>query len=263
MSEMAIRVIAEEDWANAWKEHFHPLRIGRQFVVKPTWREFHAKPGDMIIELDPGMAFGTGIHPTTRMMLEAMETVPIEGRSVLDIGTGSGILAIGAVKLGAHAVLAVDVDATSCDVAHENAQLNSAEDRISVRLGTVEEGDPVCDVVLVNIIATVIAGLAPTLARVLAQNGVLVASGIIEERVGLVEEAFLRGLAFGFVILGAQMTGYVWSLTRHPPMPDLRHQFRFFVAPERIAGSTVTLPASHLAADEPRFAAQPWHAGSS
>jgi ribosomal protein L11 methyltransferase len=189
ISALSTRVIAEEDWANSWKEHFHPLRIGRRFVIKPSWREFDAQPDELIIALDPGMAFGTGLHPTTRMMLEAMEDVIVTGDRVFDVGTGSGILAIAAARLGAAEVLAVDVDPIACSIASENIGLNKVDSVVSVSEGS-GGSEGTFDVVLANIIATVIADLAPTIRGLMKADSRLIVSGIIEERAHLVSEAF-------------------------------------------------------------------------
>lgn len=189
VSELRTREVEEEDWANAWKEHFHPLRIGRRIVIRPSWRQFDARPSDVVVDLDPGMAFGTGLHPTTRMVLEAMENrVPIGGR-VFDVGTGSGILAVAAAKLGAGEVLAVDSDPVAVRVAAENAALNGVGGVVTVRQGSAESGTGDYDVVLANIVASVIAGLAHQLAARLAASGTLIASGIIAERRSMVDAA--------------------------------------------------------------------------
>lgn len=207
---LTTRTVDDEDWAEAWKEHFHVTRIGRRVVIKPTWRDLTAAEGDLaVIELDPGMAFGTGTHPTTRLCLEALEDVVQPGDTVLDIGTGSGILAIGALKLGAAQALGVDVSTVAVRVARENAAVNGLAARFAVTQGTVGIGpegevlltpappepdeDPVAlltavraiapaQVVVANIIARVIGELAPALIAATAPGGTLIASGIIAER---------------------------------------------------------------------------------
>jgi len=132
-----IRFISETDWAEAWKTGYDVFRAGRRLVIKPTWRDYAPQPGDLIIELDPGMAFGSGLHPTTRLCLEALEDyLPPEG-TVLDVGTGSGILAIAAARLGASRVLALDTDPLAVRVARENVGLNQVEPVVDVELGTV------------------------------------------------------------------------------------------------------------------------------
>lgn len=210
IGEVMSRRIAEEDWANAWKEHYQVLHLGRRTVIKPSWREYTPRQGEVVVQLDPGMAFGTGLHPTTRNCLLALEDAIQPGDRVLDVGTGSGILALAALKLGAASVFALDVSAVAVEAARENAAINGVGDRMQVRLGTLEgaAGEPffplpegldvygseigTYDIVLANIIARVIGQLAPALARAVRPGGTLIASGIIEERRAEAEEP-LRG----------------------------------------------------------------------
>ncbi len=201
ISEVTIQRMAEEDWANAWKEHYHVAHLGKRVVIKPSWREYDATPGEVVVELDPGMAFGTGLHPTTRTCILALEEAVKPGDRVLDVGTGSGILSLAALKLGASQVLAVDVSPVAVEATRANAAANAVGDRIDVRLATLEgaAGEPFTpispevavlsaaelgeyDVVLANIIARVIAQLAPALLRATRPGGIVIASGIIAER---------------------------------------------------------------------------------
>ena len=122
--EPQIRTLREEDWAHAWKKFYKPLRVGQRVILKPSWEEFTAQPEDIVVELDPGMAFGTGLHPTTRLCIAALETIVQPGDSILDIGTGSGVLAIVAQKLGATRILATDIDPIAVEVTAENAERN-------------------------------------------------------------------------------------------------------------------------------------------
>jgi ribosomal protein L11 methyltransferase len=184
------REIDEEDWANAWKEHFHPLQIGR-IVVKPTWRDWRAQPGQIIVELDPGMAFGTGLHPTTRLMLLALQERVHERMRVFDLGTGSGILAIAAALMGAT-VVAVDSSSVAANVAEANIHANHLTGRISVAEGSIElVAHETFDLVLANLVAQVLIELAPKIASCLAPGAEVLGSGIIEERVDDVARAFV------------------------------------------------------------------------
>ncbi|SDG19681.1 50S ribosomal protein L11 methyltransferase [Desulfosporosinus hippei] len=179
--------LKEEDWATAWKAYFKPIYIGKNFLVKPTWEEVEVKPEDVVLELDPGMAFGTGTHPTTTLCLRTLEDMIKPEHVVFDLGTGSGILAIAAAKLGAK-VEAVDLDSVAVKVAQENVDLNNVGDRVRVLrgdLGTVLVGQ--ADVVIANIIADVILGLLPDLKRILKPTGEFLASGIIDKRAEEVE----------------------------------------------------------------------------
>ena len=190
--------LKEEDWETAWKAYFKPIRVGEHFLIKPTWEPVNPLEGDIILELDPGMAFGTGTHATTTLCLRALEGVVKPGQRVFDLGTGSGILAIAAAKLGAK-VDAVDLDSVAIRVAQENVDLNRVNDRVQVvrgDLGTVLTGQ--ADVVIANIIADVILILLPDLKRILHPDGEFLASGIIENRAEDVAEGLMEA---GFEIV--------------------------------------------------------------
>ena len=181
------RIVNEEDWANAWKDYFHVTHIGRRLVIRPSWREYSPKDDEVVLELDPGMAFGTGLHPTTRMCLEQVEKYTRPSMHVLDVGTGSGILALAAAKLGAADVYCIDNSSVAVESATANVATNGLNDHITVVLGILDDSEATrmlaqYDLVLANIIARVICSIAPYLAQVLAPAGLLIASGIIEER---------------------------------------------------------------------------------
>jgi ribosomal protein L11 methyltransferase len=187
VGELQTRIVNEEDWANAWKDYYHVTHIGKRLVIRPSWREYTPKDDEVVIELDPGMAFGTGLHPTTRMCLEQVEQRVWPGLRVLDVGTGSGILALAAAKLGAASVYCIDNSSVAVESAIANAAVNQLSERISVVLGVLDDAEATrlagqFDLVLANIIARVIGSIAPYLARVLTPGGILITGGIIEER---------------------------------------------------------------------------------
>ncbi len=198
IGELQVRRVHEDDWANAWKEHYHPLRIGR-LLVKPSWRHVDAEVGTVVVEIDPGMAFGTGIHQTTRMCLAALERLVEPGMVVIDQGTGSGILACAAARLGAAEVWARDITEVATAAAIENAERNGVSDRVHVQLvdqnAPVERqvfpssGQPVADLVVANIIANAIIRMAPAFASSSRPAALLIASGIIRERADEVAQA--------------------------------------------------------------------------
>ena len=192
------REMDEQDWANAWKEHFHVLRIGRRVVVKPTWRDYTSQPDDAIVELDPGMAFGTGLHPSTRLCLLELDATPPRDTHVLDLGTGSGILAIAAARLGARDVLALDIDSVAVTVATDNVRRNGLSDRIAVARGTLPlANDPRrdaapsgFDIAVANITAPVLTGMAEHLVAALRPGGRLIAGGILDDLAPALRERF-------------------------------------------------------------------------
>lgn len=178
-----VRVLEEEDWTTAWKKHYRPLRVGRRLVIVPVWEEPpEVEPDAVVIRLNPGMAFGTGLHPTTRLALRLLEEAVRPGVRVLDVGTGSGILAIAAALLGAHHVVATDVDPQAVVAARQNIRENRVEDRVEVREGSLPEGVSF-DLVLVNILPHVILNLLDQgLWENVRPGGDLILSGIVEPR---------------------------------------------------------------------------------
>lgn len=173
-----VGAVDEEDWANGWKKYFRPIRIGRRLVVTPPWESPDLAEGEIAIVIDPGMAFGTGSHPTTQLCLVALEELVVPGAAVADIGTGSGILSIAAAKLGAGVVYAVDIDPLAVRIASENAQVNGAAIETSNRFPIGKR----YDVVVANIIADTLIEMATELSSITAPGGFLIASGIIEGR---------------------------------------------------------------------------------
>src|SRR3984893_2557434 len=197
VGDLQTRVVNEEDWANAWKDYYHVTHIGKRLVIRPSWREYTPQQDEVTLELDPGMAFGTGLHPTTRMCLEQVEQRTRPGMCVLDVGTGSGILALASAKLGAASVYCIDNSSVAVESATANAAMNDLSDKITVILGTLDKVEAArmadqFDMVLVNILAHIIGGMAPQLAQVVAPGCFLIASGIIEARQADAEGPLLR-----------------------------------------------------------------------
>lgn len=191
-AEVTTREVREKDWANAWKEYYKPFRIGENIVIKPSWEPYDAMPEDIVLELDPGMAFGTGSHETTKMCIEFLQKYVKKGVTVFDLGCGSGILSIAASKLGSDKVYAVDIDEVAVRSSMENIKI-SGVNNVYVRQGSlfdVIEGR--ADVIVANIIADVIIKIADTVPKYLNDGGVFIASGIIKDRAQDVKEALSR-----------------------------------------------------------------------
>lgn len=176
--------VAQDDWANNWKKYYKPLRVGKNLVIKPSWEDYVKKPDDVIVELDPGMAFGTGTHETTRMCMAQLEKYVTSQSRVLDVGCGSGILAITALLLGAEHAVGVDIDPVAADVAVENGRRNGfTKPRYTIKQGNlVEEITGQYDVVVANIVADIIKLLCGDVKQFMTDEGVFICSGIIEER---------------------------------------------------------------------------------
>ncbi|MBP3636793.1 MAG: 50S ribosomal protein L11 methyltransferase [Clostridia bacterium] len=191
--------VKDEDWSEVWKQFYKPFRAGKSLVVKPTWEPYDKQEGDRIIEIDPGMAFGSGTHETTGMCLELLEEVVQGGEHVIDVGTGSGILAIGAAMLGAKDVLAIDIDPMAVKVARENVEHNGLQDTITTLEGNLlEKVDAQCELCVANIIADVICMFAAPLNDHIVPGGLFICSGIIKEREQDVHDALI---AAGYTIL--------------------------------------------------------------
>jgi ribosomal protein L11 methyltransferase len=196
MPQPAFAYVNEEDWAEAWKVHYHPVRLGKRILIRPRWIEVIPEPDDLIISLDPGMAFGTGTHPTTQLCLEAMEDLVKPGLDVLDLGCGSGILAIAAAKLGATNIVGVDIDEVAVQVTLENAQDNGVGEHITAFQGSLESlitSARRYDLALVNILAKVIIPMCEQgLGQLVRPGGKAIFSGLIETQVEEVEEALRK-----------------------------------------------------------------------
>jgi len=195
------RRLPEERWRDSWKRYFRPRRIGRRLLVRPSWATYRARAGDTVIEIDPGMAFGTGQHPTTTMCLRALEEHLRRGDEVLDLGTGSGILAVAAAKLGARRVLALDIDPQAVKAARENAAANGVGDVVEVREGTLPESmaGERFDLIVANISGLTLERLAASLAGTLRDGGALIVSGFLEDAVA--------GLGRVFAVAGLRVDG--------------------------------------------------------
>ncbi|WP_055107407.1 50S ribosomal protein L11 methyltransferase [Paenibacillus ihumii] len=208
-ADIVVKDVSEDDWANNWKQYFKPIRVSERLTIKPTWEEYAPQSEEeRIIELDPGMAFGTGTHPTTSLCLRTLEGVIRPGDEVIDVGTGSGILAIGAAKLGASRVLALDLDPVAVSSALENTRLNKLENQITVvesDLLSVLKQETGAElnvalpvrVVVANILAEIILLFIDDVYQALQPGGYYIASGIYKNKEQAVEEALL---AAGFEI---------------------------------------------------------------
>ena len=176
----------EEDWANNWKKYYKPSKVGEKIVVKPIWEEYEAKDEELVVELDPGMAFGTGEHETTRMCIQALEKYVQKDSTVFDVGCGSGILAIAAAKLGAKLAVGVDLDPVAVESAKENVGFNNIDNIQILHGNLIEVIDGKADIVVANIIAEIICILTEDVSRVIKPNGYFITSGIIHDRVEMV-----------------------------------------------------------------------------
>jgi ribosomal protein L11 methyltransferase len=188
--------VDDEDWATAWKKYYKPFHISDSVVIKPSWEEYEKQTGELVIEMDPGMAFGTGTHETTRLCSQLLEKYVKKEDTVIDVGCGTGILSIIAVKLGASHAEAIDIDEVAARVSKENCAINGVIDRITVRKGVLADLEPQkADIVVANIIADVVIGLSGLMPSYLKKDGVLLTSGIIRERRDDVVKAY-TGLGF-------------------------------------------------------------------
>lgn len=193
--------VDEEEWSTAWKKYYHPIRVGERLVVVPAWEKYDAKPTDIIVRMDPGMAFGTGTHETTRLVCGLIEKYLVPGQRMLDVGTGSGILAICASKLGAGECFAYDIDPVAVRVAEENCKDNDCANitcEVSDLLASVDTDGGLYDFAVANIVADIIIRMAPDIGAYLKKGAHLITSGIIERYADGVREA-MRAHGFELV----------------------------------------------------------------
>ncbi len=203
--EIVLRNLDDEDWANNWKKYFKPFTVSDKIIIKPSWEEYtESTEGKIILEIDPGMSFGTGQHHTTKLVIEQIEKHLTENMEVLDMGCGSGILSIAAILLGAKSCVGIDIDENATHIAKENAELNNIfEDRFTVYCGNVTDDEVLqneigygkYDMIAVNIIADIIIGMSHNFPKFLKKNGLVIASGIIEKYKQDVLDNFI-GLGF-------------------------------------------------------------------
>ncbi len=193
LGEVVFTEISEDDWAHSWKKYYKPIKIGPKVVVKPTWESYDPQEGEIVVEIDPGMAFGTGTHETTSMCIKLLQEYVTPGSVVVDVGCGSGILSIISAKLGAKKVIGIDSDEVAVDVARKNINLNNVEQKVAIIKGNLLEGiRQKADLIVANITADVIIKLAQEVGELIKSEGLLIVSGIIKERRYEVKNALER-----------------------------------------------------------------------
>ncbi|MBN2285602.1 MAG: 50S ribosomal protein L11 methyltransferase [Tissierellales bacterium] len=207
LTEIEIQEIEERDWNSEWKKNFKPFRLGQNVIIKPSWESYDSKSDDIIIEIDPGAAFGTGTHETTSICIEEMEKYLNEGMDVLDIGTGTGILAILASKLGAKSVLGIDIDEDSIRISKENTKINHCHNIEIIKSNLLESIDYQADLVTANITADIIVRMIPELSKVMKKGGIFISSGILDTKVDSVKNALTE---HGFNII-EEVTKGEWA----------------------------------------------------
>jgi len=221
---LATEIVVDPDWEEQWKKYFKPLRVTRSIVIKPTWERYQATSRDTVIDIDPGMAFGTGQHPSTWMCLEAMEEILLKDRSfrewrVLDVGTGTGILGIAAAKLGAKSVMCVDIDPQAVEIAHQNVAVNRVGDRVVIVNSDVVKIKGTFELIAANLTADALVKIKSHLVKMMEPGGYLIISGIIEQNRKDIEKAFLKD-----------------KLTTHRAITDKEWLSYVFKKPPRVNG---------------------------
>ncbi len=205
--EISLGNLSEEDWANNWKKYFHPMNVGNKILIKPEWEELGEPTDRLVFNINPGMTFGTGSHYTTQLCIEELENYVDDKKTVLDLGCGSGILSIISLMLGAKSALAVDIDPNCVDIAYQNAKRNNVNiDNYEVISGNILDDENICnyiqknkyDIVLANIVADVIIASMPLVKTCIADNGIFITSGIIEDRIDDVKNALIKN---GFEVI--------------------------------------------------------------
>ncbi|WP_099221180.1 50S ribosomal protein L11 methyltransferase [Listeria costaricensis] len=200
-----VQDVDDNDWATAWKKYYHPVQITEKITVVPTWETYSGKEGELIIELDPGMAFGTGTHPTTQLCMRALEKYVTPNDFLIDVGTGSGVLSITSIQLGAKKVLALDLDEVAVRAAKENIEQNRVAEHIEVRQNNLLEGiEAQADVIVANILAEVILLFPQDVYKNLRPGSLFIASGIIEQKAEVVREALIEA---GLTVLETEQQG--------------------------------------------------------
>jgi ribosomal protein L11 methyltransferase len=201
--DFSVHAIADPDWGEQWKKYFKPLRIHKNIVIKPTWERYSPSARDIVVEIDPGMAFGTGQHASTRMCLEALEEILLKDRAfkdrssitkwrILDVGTGTGILSITCAKLGAEKVVALDIDPLATDIAHKNVTINHVGDQVEVITQDVAKYKGRFELIVANLNAEPLIKLRPHLLSLMEDGAYLIISGIIEQSTKKIEKSFLK-----------------------------------------------------------------------
>ena len=224
VSLLRTRILEEDDWQSAWKEHFDILHVGRHITIVPTWREYQPNELDVVVALDPGMAFGTGHHPTTRMCLQLLEDLVDVGDTILDVGCGSGILSIVAAKLGAKSVFSLDIEKLAAETANSNVKENEVETVVNVSQGSLpypELRPGAYDLAVANISAKVVSNLAGQLVVLVKPDGYVVVSGILtKDRDTIIERLGDEG---AMVIRVEQSDDWVSLVARKEQLPGLAY----------------------------------------